>query len=285
MTVELSPLPDDLSEHFFEAGDVTLHYAIGGENGPPMVLIHGLGGMLQDFLTISEHLADRWRPLLIDLRGHGKSSHTKTAYNFDSYYPDIIALLRALFDSPVVVWGHSLGAVTTMKIAAEAPDLVSAAILEDPPMMIAGDPSHSVFIERFREMQRLMLSDLTDDELLAELRVMSPGFSEPFYFSRLARLRCNDPAIYTPPISGRQHELWDAEETLARIRCPVLLMQADSGVGAAVLDEHAERAMSILQNARHIKYEGVNHSIHAQLPDQTSADVESFLSDMGLTPI
>jgi hypothetical protein len=38
--------------------------------------------------------------------------------------------------------------------------------------------------------------------------------------------------------------------------------------------------MKLLSNARHIKYEGIGHGIHAELPEKTVADVEAFVGEM-----
>ena len=166
----LSPLPAGLIEQKYDASDVTLNYATGQSNGPSLLLIHGLGGMMHDFLNVYELLKDRWQVTLLDLRGHGKSTWITTGYNFDSYHHDIVGLMRHVIGGPAVVWGHSLGAITAMSIAAYAPYLVTAAILEDPPMMIGGDPSHSPFLANFKATQDLMRSSTSDNDLLATLR-------------------------------------------------------------------------------------------------------------------
>lgn len=49
----------------------------------------------------------------------------------------------------------------------------------------------------------------------------------------------NDPEIYTAPLAGRSKEPWDANSILSAIKAPTLLMQADSEVGAAVMDDQA----------------------------------------------
>ena len=274
------PLPAGLTEQKYDGGDVTLNYAIGMNSGPPIILIHGLGGMMQEFLNVYELLKVRWRVTLVDLRGHGKSTWTTGGYKFDSYHSDIVGLMLEVISGPAVVWGHSLGAITAMNIAAEAPDQVSAVILEDPPMMISSDPSHSPFLASFKATQDLMRSNASDDEVLATLRERAPDLKNEALERQLYRIKMNDPEIYTAPVTGRQKESWDADSVLSAIKAPTLLMQADPEVGAAVLDEHALRAMKLLSNARHIKYEGIGHGIHAALPQKTVADVEAFVAEI-----
>jgi pimeloyl-ACP methyl ester carboxylesterase len=280
LSTQLPPLPAGLTEHRYDTKDVTLNYATGERNGLPIILIHGLGGMLHEFLSVYELLKDRWQVTLVDLRGHGKSSWTTAGYDFSNYHSDIISLMRDVIGGPAVVWGHSLGAITTMNITARAPELVTAAILEDPPMMIAGEQSDSPFLLSFKRTQDLMRSGATYDEILIAVRAWQPGLSDSSYDARLAAIVGNDPDIYSSPIAGRARESWDPEEVLAEIHVPTLLMQADHNVGAAVMDEHASLAMNILPNARHIKYEGIGHGIHSALPEKTVADVETFVAEM-----
>jgi pimeloyl-ACP methyl ester carboxylesterase len=275
----MAGIESELKEAGFDAGEVGINYAEGPDNGPPILLIHGIGGMWQHFLDVYELIHDRWHVYAVDLRGHGKSGHTDTGYDFTDYPRDIVAFVSQVISKPTVIWGHSLGAITAMGVAVEIPDLVSAAILEDPPMMIVGSPAMSPFRDRFIRTHELMLEQPPDDEVLAVLREIGPGQPEEAYRRRLMAVRSSDPAIYIRVVEGRPSPDWDPEATLAAISSPTLLMQADPEAGAAVLDEHAERAMGILQDAEHVKFPGVGHGIHATVTQETVDLMERFVRE------
>ena len=125
-----------LEEKSFDAGEVTLNYAEGEDNGPPLVLLHGLGRRWQVFLPLIPSLSLRWHIYALDLRGHGKSGHVPRGYRGTQYSEDVIRFLRETVKEPAVLFGHSLGGMAAMWVAAHQPELVKAIILGD--SMISG---------------------------------------------------------------------------------------------------------------------------------------------------
>jgi pimeloyl-ACP methyl ester carboxylesterase len=57
-------------------------------------------------------------------------------------------------------------------------------------------------------------------------------------------------------------EGFDAEARLAAIKCPALLLQADPGMGAAMTDDEAELAASLIPDCTFVQMQGVGHGIH-----------------------
>ena len=269
----------ELREARFDAGEVEINYAEGPDNGPPILLIHGIGSMWQNFLDVYELIHDRWHVYAVDLRGHGKSGHTTTGYDFTDYPRDVVALVQEIIGVPTVIWGHSLGAIATMGVAVEIPKLIPAAILEDPPMMIEGSPAMSQFRPNFLRTHDLIVQQPPDDDILDVLREIGPGDTEEGYQRRLQAIRSNDPTIYNRIVEGRGSPKWDPEAVLSAMTPPTLLMQADPEVGAAVQDEHAEKAVELLKNAEHVKFPGVGHGFHAAVPQQTVDLMERFVSE------
>src|SRR6266540_7424338 len=128
-----------LRERQFETGAVTLNYAEGPPGGPPLVLLHGLSYRWQSWLGVMPHIALRWHVYAADLRGFGRSGRVPGAYRVPDYAGDVVALLRGVADGPAVLVGHSLGAIVAIAVAADAPDLVRAAVVEEPPLGVFTD--------------------------------------------------------------------------------------------------------------------------------------------------
>ena len=103
----------------------------------PLLCLHGVTRGWQSFLPLIPTLALRWQVYALDHRGHGKSERAKGYFAID-YAPDALSFLRDEIKRPAVVYGHSLGAMVAAAVAAEAPDLVRAVILEDPPFDTMG---------------------------------------------------------------------------------------------------------------------------------------------------
>ncbi len=107
---------------------VRLHYQRLG-HGPDLVLIHGITGNLAAWhLKMVPVLAEHFRVLTYDLRGHGYSDVPSTGYTLDDMAGDLLGLLDALEIGRPVIAGHSYGADIALYLAASAPDRVSEVI-------------------------------------------------------------------------------------------------------------------------------------------------------------
>ena len=107
---------------------VTIHYQQVG-TGPDLVMVHGLTGNLAVWhLQIVPRLADHFRILTYDLRGHGYSDVPADGYSPQDMAEDLAQLLEALeIERPVIV-GHSYGADIALYLAAAYPERVSEVI-------------------------------------------------------------------------------------------------------------------------------------------------------------
>jgi pimeloyl-ACP methyl ester carboxylesterase len=110
-------------------GDVTLAYDVRGD-GPPMVLLHGLGKRASDWDPVRIALAADHTTYAVDLRGHG-GSDWPGEYSHDLIEADVVALLDSLGLTKVVLLGHSMGGSVGFRIAAHRPDLVARLVVED----------------------------------------------------------------------------------------------------------------------------------------------------------
>ena len=89
--------------------------------------------------TWSKELEQDYDVIMPDGRGHGKSSTGNKDYSSQQRVEDLAGLIRALkLDTPVV-GGHSMGADTSMNLAANYPELTRGIFLEDPPIILPGE--------------------------------------------------------------------------------------------------------------------------------------------------
>ncbi len=106
----------------------------GDPSAPPILLLHGILGSGRTWNWLVPALAERFRVLRLDFRGHGESDRAPGEYTVDGYVSDAVAALEQAAGQPCVVIGHSLGGATAAAIAQRRPDLLTGAVLEDPPL-------------------------------------------------------------------------------------------------------------------------------------------------------
>src|SRR5437660_7498037 len=109
-----------LEERFAEIKGVRMRYFVGGE-GPPLILVHGLGGAAANWTELVPLLVRRHRLLVPDLPGHGGSTALPAVAGLEPY-ADRVALVaerEGMLPAPVI--GHSLGGMVVLRMARRQP--------------------------------------------------------------------------------------------------------------------------------------------------------------------
>jgi pimeloyl-ACP methyl ester carboxylesterase len=109
-----------------------VHYLDFGGSGPPIVLVHGLGGSALNWLPVGESLSALGRVLALDLAGHGR---TRAMGRTSRVADNRVLLSRFLAEvarEPAVLMGNSMGGYLSIAQAAAEPDSVRALVLVAP---------------------------------------------------------------------------------------------------------------------------------------------------------
>jgi pimeloyl-ACP methyl ester carboxylesterase len=118
---------------FLECDGVRLHYLqCGPINGPVVVLLHGNGTLIQDFMLsgLLDLLTRRYRVICFDRPGFGYSTRPRLRLWMPEAQADLLAgALRRLGIENALVVGHSCGALVAIAMAMRAPDLVRSLVL------------------------------------------------------------------------------------------------------------------------------------------------------------
>jgi pimeloyl-ACP methyl ester carboxylesterase len=114
-------------------GTLSLYARIYPGEGETLLLMHGLTRNSADFEPLAAHLAGRYRLIVPDQRGRGLSDHDADPRNYrpDIYCADMIALLDGLAIDRAGLIGTSMGGLMAMIMAATAPALFPAIVLND----------------------------------------------------------------------------------------------------------------------------------------------------------
>jgi pimeloyl-ACP methyl ester carboxylesterase len=98
-------------------GEVLAYLDIGRQDGTPVVLVHGYTDSARDWAPLAPLLGSRFRLIIVDLRGHGRSSKPECCYTRFDFAYDIKLLLEQLRIEAADVVGHSLGSIVAQTFA------------------------------------------------------------------------------------------------------------------------------------------------------------------------
>lgn len=279
-------------EKVFQAGEAKLNYAIGPKNGPPLLLVHGLGRRWQVFHELIPALSENWQIFAPDLRGHGRSTHVSRGYGGSQYANDIAAFLVECVKGPAVFLGHSLGGMIGLKIAVQHPEWIRALILGDSMLLSKGFHPDSMYPSLFAGLRDLAAQDLSLEEMadgLSRVELKVPGLKEKVCIGdlpgndRAAMLRWApcvmqaDPDTYAMTLDGSSFEEWNGESLLAHVRCPTLLLQASPELGALMSDADVAAAKRLVPDVRHVRFPTLGHALYIQQPEPILRAVNEFL--------
>jgi pimeloyl-ACP methyl ester carboxylesterase len=106
----------------------TVRYLVGG-TGPPLVLVHGLGGAASNWRLVAPALAEERRVIVPELPGHSGSGSLPAAPMLDPFADAVLAVLEHEDALPAPWVGHSLGGLIGLRAAVRRPDAVTGIVL------------------------------------------------------------------------------------------------------------------------------------------------------------
>ena len=149
-----------------QVSDTTLYAEMTG-TGDPVVFVHGSWGDHHNWDSVVPEIARSHRTVTYDRRGHSQSEGRDDQGCVEEDARDLAELIEALDLAPVHLVGSSFGAVISLHLAADRPELIRALVVHEPPLigLLAGDPEAATIVDVFTRrargvMERLEAGDL-----------------------------------------------------------------------------------------------------------------------------
>src|SRR5262245_43873909 len=276
---------EGFEERDLEWGGARLAYVVGGPSGspaPPLVLVHGLGGTIENWRALAPALVERHRVLVPDLPGHGGSSLLLEASSVDALAGAALGVGDGAGVRGAVWGGQSLGGVVALRAGVLRPDAVRGLILA----AAAGIGSTS----RAAQVTLTVLGLARPGNLIAPHRhawahsrrgrraafgwwgVADPDGLEP----ELAEGFLVGPAYHVDTRqAGRALLASDPRTELDRVTCPCLCLWGASDNWVRLEDgmEYARRLRAPLRAIA-----GCGHLLIGERPDACLAAIDKFLA-------
>lgn len=167
---------DTLQYLFTEVGGLRVRYADRGFGDSVVLLLHGFGGDLDNWMFNLDSLAEKHRLLALDLPGHGQSVKTNVDPSLSGMATFVRKFLDVLSVSSLHVVGHSMGGAIAMQLASDSPKTVKSLGLICSAGL--GPDINSDYLRGFVEAQsqqelKLVLQQLFVDESLVNLQLVN----------------------------------------------------------------------------------------------------------------
>lgn len=246
------PLPANAVEGILEREGAAIWYATVA-SGAPVILLHGgMGNSGNWGYQVPALVEAGYRVILIDTRGHGRSTRDSRPYSYEQIASDAEGVMDQLGISSAPLVGWSDGACAALVLAARAPERV-AGVFYFGCNMDASGAKEFVFTPVIGRCLRRHRQDY------ARLSATPANFDE--FAEAVGQMQSTQPDY--------------SASDLARIRVPVTVAHAEHD--EFIRQEHAEYLAGTIPGAEFVYLPGVSHFAPVQRPDLFNAALLAFL--------
>jgi pimeloyl-ACP methyl ester carboxylesterase len=128
MTTMYAPKQSTTGGHTVQINNIEMYYEEYGA-GKPLVLLHGFGGCTQNWHPFIAKLSERYRLILVDLRGHGHSTNPENRFTHREAASDVFLLLDRLGVGLFSAMGISSGGMTLLHMPTSQPKRIDSMVL------------------------------------------------------------------------------------------------------------------------------------------------------------
>lgn len=253
---------------------IELNYKEFGQ-GEPIIILHGLFGMLDNWQTIGRQLGENNLVYIIDQRNHGKSPHTD-----EFSYPILAEDLRDFMESQWIyratLIGHSMGGKTVMQFAMEYPDMINKLIILDmAPKTYTG--GHELIMDTLRDINLSAINDRKEAEQFMLARIPEFGVRQ-FLLKNLTRNENtgNFEWKMNLPVLQRAYENILANISDGVYEGETLFVRGDRS--DYVCNEDLPSIKSRFPNMELQTIQEAGHWVHAEQPRKVLEAIQDFLS-------
>src|SRR5215217_5657215 len=227
-----------------------------GGNGAPLLLLHGGLGNSDDLLnSIGPELAEHYRIVAFDRRGHGYTADTDEELHYGDMAHETVRVLETVVGGPAHLVGWSDGGIVALLVALRRPDLVDK-------LVVIGANYH---------FEGVLPMEMDPESPLAQ--ALGRAYSE----------RSPDGAGHLEEMFRKALQLFSTEPTLTtadieQIKRPALVVAGDDDIVALT---HTASLYEALPNGQLAVIPGASHALPLEQPSTLNSVILPFLAASG----
>lgn len=252
---------------------IELNYKVFGE-GEPVIILHGIFGMLDNWQTFGKKLAEDYQVFLVDQRDHGRSPHTE-----EFSYPILAADLKHFIETHNLVKprliGHSMGGKTVMEFLLMYPDLAGpTAVIDMGVKSYSG--GHEYIMEALASVSMDLVQSRKEAESILSEKIDNQGvmFFLMKNFTRKKeggyRWKINLPLLQSAYKGLMAHDLSERRDEGSTI------LFVRGGNSNYILASDIENILKVFPAAQVQKVDNAGHWIHAEQPEPLLHMISDF---------
>ncbi len=243
--------------------------------GKPILLLHGLFGSADNWMTIANGLKDSGQVYLLDMRNHGRSPHSEV-FDYEVMVEDVYEFLGDLKLRQVSLVGHSMGGMTAMKFALYYSQRINKLVVID----IAPRPypiHHQNIVNGLLsiDINQLKNREQADDQLSL---FIEQSYIRQFLLKNLYRTTDGKFSwrLNLPVITHNLFRLGTGIQSEQQFSQPCLFIRG--ALSDYIRDEDESYIKKLFPRAEIITVENTTHWLPAENPTAVISAIKSFLN-------
>jgi pimeloyl-ACP methyl ester carboxylesterase len=249
--------------------------------GEPLVLVHGSWVDHMEWPFIAPSLAERFRVIVYDRRGHSQSERLPTQGSLREDEADLAAIIERA-GAPAHVLGVSMGASIALRLAARRPELFRTLAAHEPPLLdlLRDDPATRPIAENLTTAFLSVADAIAAGQLEQGARqfhdmVLGPGGWDSMLTDDERRMLINNAPTFLDETRDPEILAIDTE-ALSRFGGPVLL--SDGSETPPFFTMVLDKLAVVLPGATRMTFTGAGHIPHVSHPEEFVAAIKGFIA-------
>ena len=244
--------------------------------GQPVILLHGLFGQSDNWVTVGRRIADQFHVYIPDQRNHGQSPHT-SIHSFPAMADDLAEFIEEhSIENPILI-GHSMGGKVAMTYALENPGKVKKLVVIDiSPRKYPERSTHTQVISEMMSIDLVNTATRTEVERILDSRISDTRIKmfilKNLYYKLHGKLAWR---LNLEAINQSMDLLFDGISSENQYTGPTLFIRG--GKSDYVTDADIPLIKSMFPEALIKTISGATHWVHADAPEELCLLLSGFL--------